>query len=85
MTDVYICHPRRTAVGRFGGALSNVRPDDLAASIFKAVMAEAPRLDPTAIDDVFMGCANQAGRIIVMWRACLHSWPACRSRCPAPQ
>lgn len=61
MTDVYICHPRRTAVGRFGGALSIVRPDDLAARIFKAVIAEAPGLDPAAIDDVFMGCANQAG------------------------
>ncbi|WP_300273599.1 3-oxoadipyl-CoA thiolase [Halomonas sp.] len=61
MTDVFLCHPRRSAVGRFGGTLSSVRPDDLAASIFKAVLAEAPGLDPAAIDDVFMGCANQAG------------------------
>ncbi|MDI5922598.1 3-oxoadipyl-CoA thiolase [Halomonas sp. LR5S13] len=61
MSDVFLCHPRRSAVGRFGGTLSSVRPDDLAASIFKAVMAEAPGLDPAAIDDVFMGCANQAG------------------------
>jgi len=61
MTNVYICHPRRTAVGRFGGTLSAVRPDDLAASVFKAVIAEAPGLDPLAIDEVFMGCANQAG------------------------
>lgn len=61
MTHVYICHPLRTAVGRFGGTLSSVRPDDLAASVFKAVMAEAPGLDPAAIDEVFMGCANQAG------------------------
>ncbi|MDI5983914.1 3-oxoadipyl-CoA thiolase [Halomonas sp. M4R5S39] len=61
MTDVYLCHPRRTAVGRFGGTLSGVRPDDFAAAIFKAVLAEAPQLDPAAIDEVFMGCANQAG------------------------
>ena len=61
MSDVFLCHPRRSAVGRFGGTLSSVRPDDLAASIFKAVLAEAPGLDPAAIDDVFMGCANQAG------------------------
>ncbi|MGE4534909.1 3-oxoadipyl-CoA thiolase [Halomonas sp.] len=61
MTDVFLCHPRRSAVGRFGGTLASVRPDDLAASIFKAVLAEAPGLDPAAIDDVFMGCANQAG------------------------
>ncbi|GAA0582569.1 3-oxoadipyl-CoA thiolase [Halomonas salifodinae] len=61
MTDVYLCHPRRSAIGRFGGTLSSVRPDDLAASLFKAVLAEAPQLDPAAIEEVFMGCANQAG------------------------
>ena len=61
MSDVYLCHPRRSAVGRFGGTLSSVRPDDLAASIFTAVLAEVPQLDPAAIEEVFMGCANQAG------------------------
>ncbi|WP_445620444.1 3-oxoadipyl-CoA thiolase [Kushneria sp. Sum13] len=61
MTDVYLCHPRRTAVGKFGGALSSVRPDDMAARIFEAVLRQAPGLDPAAIDDVIMGCANQAG------------------------
>lgn len=61
MTDVYLCHPRRSAIGRFGGTLAGVRPDDLAADIFKAVMAEAPRLEAAAIEEVFMGCANQAG------------------------
>jgi acetyl-CoA acyltransferase len=58
---VYLCHPRRSAIGRFGGTLANRRPDDLAADIFKAVLAEAPGLDPAAIDEVIMGCANQAG------------------------
>ncbi|EBA00580.1 3-oxoadipyl-CoA thiolase [Marinobacter sp. ELB17] len=61
MTDVFLCHPRRSAIGRFGGALASVRPDDLAADIFKAVLNEAPDLDPAAIDEVIMGCANQAG------------------------
>ncbi|WP_416138948.1 3-oxoadipyl-CoA thiolase [Halomonas sp. HK25] len=61
MTDVFLCHPRRSAVGRFGGTLSSVRPDDMAATLFKAVLAEAPELDPAAIEEVFMGCANQAG------------------------
>ena len=61
MSDVFLCHPRRSAVGRFGGTLSSVRPDDLAATIFKAVLAETPNLDPAAIEEVFMGCANQAG------------------------
>ncbi|MBU2954803.1 3-oxoadipyl-CoA thiolase [Marinobacter sp. F3R08] len=61
MTDVFLCHPRRSAIGRFGGTLASVRPDDLAAQIFKALLAEAPGLDPAAIDEVIMGCANQAG------------------------
>jgi 3-oxoadipyl-CoA thiolase len=61
MTDVYLCHPRRSAIGRFGGTLASVRPDDLAATIFKAVLEQAPELDPAAIDEVMMGCANQAG------------------------
>jgi len=61
MTHVYLCHPRRSAIGRFGGTLASVRPDDLAAHIFKAVLEQAPELDPTAIDEVMMGCANQAG------------------------
>jgi acetyl-CoA C-acetyltransferase len=59
--DVYLCHPARTAVGRFGGTLASVRPDDMLAHIIKAVIAQAPSLDPQAIDDVLMGCANQAG------------------------
>ena len=59
--DVFLCHPRRTAVGRFGGTLASVRPDDLLAHVFKAVLAQAPNLDPAAIDDVIAGCANQAG------------------------
>lgn len=61
MTDVYLCHPVRSAVGKFGGALASVRPDDLAADIFRALLKRAPELDPAAIDDVIMGCANQAG------------------------
>ena len=61
MKPVYLCHPRRTAIGRFGGTLAAVRPDDLAAQVFRAVLAQAPALDPAAIDEVIMGCANQAG------------------------
>ena len=59
--SVFLCHPRRTAVGRFGGTLAAVRPDDMLAHIFRAVLAQAPDLDPAAIDDVLVGCANQAG------------------------
>ena len=61
MNDVYLCHPVRSAVAKFGGSLSSMRPDDLAARIFEALLARAPGLDPAGIDDVITGCANQAG------------------------
>lgn len=60
MRDVVICTPRRTPIGRFMGGLSTVRPDDLLGMTMAAVI-EASGLDPASIDDVFMGCANQAG------------------------
>lgn len=61
MTDVYLCHPRRSPIGRFGGSLAPVRPDDLAARVMRAVLEQAPELDPAAIDEVMLGAANQAG------------------------
>ncbi len=61
MTEAYICDPLRTAIGRYGGSLSSVRTDDLAALPLKALMARNPKLDWQAVDDVIMGCANQAG------------------------
>ena len=59
--DVYICDAVRTPIGRFGGALAAVRADDLGAIPLKALLERNPQLDPAAIDDVFYGCANQAG------------------------
>ena len=79
MSNVYICHPRRSAIGRFGGTLASVRPDDLAAQVFKAVLEQAPELDPSAIDEVIMGCANQAGednRNVARMSALLAGLPA---------
>ena len=61
MTEAYICAYRRTAIGRFGGVLSSVRPDDLAAVPLRALVAENPDVDWDAVDDVILGCANQAG------------------------
>lgn len=61
MREVYICDAIRTPVGRYAGALSAVRTDDLAAIPLKALMDRNPDLDWSNIDDVFMGCANQAG------------------------
>ena len=59
--DVYICDAVRTPIGRFGGALAAVRADDLGAIPLKALLERNPQLDPAAIDDVYYGCANQAG------------------------
>jgi acetyl-CoA acetyltransferase family protein len=61
LTSAFIYGAARTPFGRFGGALAEVRPDDLAAAAMTAVLAKAPDLDPAAIGDVVWGCANQAG------------------------
>ena len=59
--DVYVVDAVRTPVGRFGGALAKVRPDDLGAVVIKALLERAPGLDPARVDEVYLGAANQAG------------------------
>ena len=61
MNEAYLCEGFRTPIGRFGGTLAAVRPDDMLAHVIKKTLEAAPNLDPKAIDDCFMGCANQAG------------------------
>ncbi|GAB5427757.1 MAG: 3-oxoadipyl-CoA thiolase [Devosia indica] len=61
MTDAFVCAYKRTAIGRFGGSLSAVRPDDLGAIPLKALMAEHAAVDWEAVDDVIFGNANGAG------------------------
>ena len=61
MRDAFICDAVRTPVGRYGGALAQVRADDLAAEPLKALMARNPGVDWSAVDDLIYGCANQAG------------------------
>src|SRR5271165_1940575 len=61
MTEAFICDAVRTPFGRYGGALSSVRADDLAAIPLKALMQRNASVDWAAIDDVVYGCANQAG------------------------
>lgn len=61
MRDVFICDAIRTPIGRFGGGLATVRADDLAALPIKALMERNPSVDWNAVDEVFLGCANQAG------------------------
>ena len=61
MSEAFICDAIRTPIGRYGGALSSVRTDDLAALPIKALMQRNPSVDWKAIDDVIYGCVNQAG------------------------
>ncbi len=61
MTEAFLLDGIRTPIGRYGGALSGVRPDDLAAHVIKALMDRHPDRDPDLIDEVILGCANQAG------------------------
>ena len=61
MNDAYICDAIRTPFGRFGGALAQVRADDLAAIPIKAIMQRQAQVDWSLLDDVIYGCANQAG------------------------
>ena len=61
MADAFICDAVRTPIGRYGGSLATVRPDDLAAVPFRALIEHNPDVHWTALDDVIMGCANQAG------------------------
>jgi 3-oxoadipyl-CoA thiolase len=61
MPEAFICDAVRTPIGRFAGALARVRADDLAAVPIKALIARNPTLDWSAVDEVYVGCANQAG------------------------
>ncbi len=61
MPEAFLCTGARTPVGRYGGALASVRPDDLLAEAIKAALARAPGLPVEAIEEVFAGCANQSG------------------------
>src|SRR6195256_138436 len=61
MRDAFICDAARTAIGRYGGGLSKVRTDDLAAVPLRALVRRNPKADWSALDEVVLGCANQAG------------------------
>jgi len=61
MQEVFVCEAVRTPIGRYGGALSRVRTDDLAALPIRELIRRVPSLDLAAVEEVFLGCANQAG------------------------
>lgn len=63
MREAFICDGIRTPIGRYGGALSGVRADDLAAIPLRELLVRNPRLDAECIDDVILGCANQCNQV----------------------
>ncbi|RVT82326.1 acetyl-CoA C-acyltransferase [Rhodobacteraceae bacterium CCMM004] len=76
--EAWICGYVRTPIGRYGGALAAVRPDDLAAHALTSVLDRVPQVDPAAVDEVILGCANQAGednRNVARMAALLASLP----------
>jgi acetyl-CoA acyltransferase len=78
MREAYICDYIRTPIGRFGGQLASVRPDDLAALPLKALVERNAAVDWAAVDDVVFGCANQAGednRNVARMALLLAGWP----------
>ena len=80
MTDAYLVAGVRTPIGRYGGALSSVRPDDLAAIAVRALLEAHPDIKAAAIDDLIFGCANQAGednRNVARMAALLAGLPDC--------
>jgi hypothetical protein len=79
LAEAVICDGVRTPIGRYGGALSHVRTDDLAAIPIRALLDRNPSLPPERIDEVLLGDANQAGRTTETSRAWRHFWRACRS------
>src|SRR5260370_33952508 len=79
MRDVFICDAARTPIGRYGGALSKVRTDDLAAVPIRALVKRNSTVDWEALDEVVFGCANQAGednRNVARMAALLAGLPA---------
>jgi acetyl-CoA C-acetyltransferase len=78
MREAFICDAIRTPIGRYGGALSSVRADDLGAIPLRALLARNPDLDPAAIEEIVFGCANQAGednRNVARMAALLAGYP----------
>ncbi|HFC29652.1 MAG TPA: 3-oxoadipyl-CoA thiolase, partial [Oceanospirillales bacterium] len=61
LKHAYICDGIRTPIGRFGGSLATIRPDDMLAHVIKTILKRNPELDSSQIEDVIIGCANQAG------------------------
>lgn len=78
MTEAFLVGGVRTPIGRYGGALAGVRPDDLAALVLEALLARHPSVSAEVVDEVVLGCANQAGednRNVARMAVLLAGWP----------
>jgi 3-oxoadipyl-CoA thiolase len=78
MTDAYLVTGVRTPIGRYGGSLAPIRPDDLGAHALRALIERTPAVEPATIDEVIFGCANQAGednRNVARMATLLAGWP----------
>ncbi|HEY9409731.1 MAG TPA: 3-oxoadipyl-CoA thiolase [Jiangellaceae bacterium] len=78
MTEAFLVGGVRTPIGRYGGALAGVRPDDLAAHVLRALLARHPSVPADVVDEVVLGCANQAGednRNVARMAVLLAGWP----------
>lgn len=73
---VYVIDILRTPVGKFGGTLAAVRPDDLAAHVILSILKRNPNIDLSLIDEVILGAANQAGKTTATWLEWRHCWRA---------
>ena len=80
MKEAYIIDGIRTPIGSFGGSLSPVRADDLAALVIRELVARNPQIPVEVIGDVILGCHNQAGEEIEMWLGWRCCWRACLIR-----
>jgi acetyl-CoA acetyltransferase len=85
MSEAFVVNTVRTPIGRYGGALASVRPDDLAAIAIAELLRRVPEIPGEAIDEVILGCANQAGednRNVARMAALLAGLPS--TGCAAP-
>ncbi|MEW7000754.1 hypothetical protein M5585_12630 [Serratia ureilytica] len=84
MQQALICDAVRTPFGRYGGALSALRADDLAALPLKALLARLPQLDPRPLMTLFWGAPTRPVKTTATWREWRCCWPDCRTPCRAP-
>ncbi len=84
MQQAYLYDAIRTPFGKLGGSLSGHRPDDLAAHVIRELVARAPQLDASALDEVIFGNATGPARRTGMSRAWPRCWPGCPPPSPAP-